>query len=64
MKRKILILLTMVIATFVCVFTVGCQGGCNKEIFDLQYAYNRAYVQIGDEWVDIPIYAWTDYEGE
>ena len=62
MKRTFLILLTLMLT--VCALMCGCRGGCNKEILDLQYAYNHAYIQIGDEWIDLPITRWTDYEGE
>ena len=64
MKRKIILIPTLLLVTVFCVLFVGCQGGCNKEIFDLQYSYDRAYVKVGNGWKDIPIKKWTDYEGE
>ena len=62
MKRKIIILLTLLLCA-VCAISLGaCQGGCNYQILDTQYAYNYAYMKIGDEWVNVPIAKWADYE--
>ena len=64
MKKRIIVLLVLIVTIATLLITASCQGGCNKEIFDLQYAYNRAYIKVGEEWVDISIKSWTDYEGE
>lgn len=64
MKKRIIVLLILMVTMATLFMTTSCQGGCNKEIFDLQYAYNRAYIKVGEEWIDTPIKAWTDYEGE
>ena len=64
MKKRIIVLLVLV-ATMVTLFmTTSCSGGCNYQVIDLQYAYNRAYIKVGEEWLDTPIKAWKDYEGE
>lgn len=42
-----------------------CAGlcGCNKQIIDLTYAYNYAYIDIpGGDVVEGPIQSWKDYE--
>ena len=62
MKKRIIVLLVLLVTVVTLLLTASCQGGCNKELFDLQYAYNRAHIKIGDERVDIPIQKWTDYE--
>ena len=62
MKKRIIVLLVLLVTMATLLITTSCQGGCNKELFDLQYAYNRAYIKIGEEWVDTPIKKWTDYE--
>ena len=42
---------------------ISCDNvGYNKQIFDFNYEYTNAYVKIGDEWKDIEIKSWTDYE--
>lgn len=64
MKKNIIVLLVLLITCFCIATLCGCQGGCNKDIIDWQYAYTRAYVKIGNEWKDIAIKQWTDYEGE
>lgn len=49
MKKRIIVLLVLLITMATLLLTASCQGGCNKELFDLQYAYNRAYIKIGEE---------------
>ena len=36
--------------------------GYNKQIFDTNYKFDKAYVKLGEEWKDLKIQAWTDYE--
>ena len=37
--------------------------GCNKQIIDMTYAYNYAYIDIpGGSVVEGPIQSWKDYE--
>jgi len=38
--------------------------GCNKQIFDFKYTYNKAICNIGGEYKEIKIKKWTDYDGE
>lgn len=64
MKKRSIILLVLISIVATLLIATSCQGGCNKELFDLQYAYNRAYIKVGKEWIDTPIKSWTDYEGE
>ena len=64
MKKRIIVLLVLIATMATLLIATSCKGGCNKELFDLQYAYNRAYIKVGEEWVDISIKSWTDYEGE
>ena len=46
-----------------CLVLCGCNG-CNYQLLDTTYKYDKAYVKIGEEWVDLEIRSWTDYEGE
>jgi hypothetical protein len=42
-----------------------CCAGCgNYDEFDVSYKFTKAYVKIGEEWQDIEVKSWTDYEGE
>ena len=60
-KIKNIILLFAIVA--LCLFPlVSCS--CNKQIYDFNYEYTRAYIKVGEEWIDIPISKWCDYEGE
>lgn len=56
MKKKLLALLAIV--------TVGlsCMTGCNKQLIDWNYKFDKARVNIGGEWVDFDLKTWTDYE--
>lgn len=55
MKKKFICLLV----SMLCVFAMV---GCNKQMIDLNLSFDRAYVKIGDEWQDVEIKTWTDYE--
>lgn len=39
-------------------------SGCNKQIIDLEFNYDKAICQIGNEVKEIEIDKWKDYEGE
>lgn len=39
-------------------------GGCNKQVFDFEYTFDKAICQIGNETKEIKIKKWNDYEGE
>lgn len=55
MKKNFLISVLSVL----CVFAMA---GCNKQMIDLNYSFDKAYVKIGEEWQDVEIKTWTDYE--
>ena len=38
--------------------------GCNQQIIDLNYTYDKAICNIGNETKEIKIDKWNDYEGE
>lgn len=38
--------------------------GCNKQIIDLDYTYDKAICVIGNETKEIEVKKWQDYEGE
>lgn len=62
MKRKHLMTMTILIALLA--LTVIVLTACNKQILDLNLKFDRAYVKIGDEWKDVAIKLWNDYDGE
>lgn len=60
-KIKNIILLLIVVALSLSLF-VSCG---NHQIFDTNYTYTRAYLKVGgDEWIDVSVAKWCDYEGE
>lgn len=38
--------------------------GCNQQIVDLNYSYDKAICKIGNETKEIKIKKWKDYDGE
>lgn len=62
MKRKHLMTMTILIALLA--LTVIVLTACNKQVFDFNLKFDRAYVKIGDEWKDVAIKSWKDYDGE
>lgn len=38
--------------------------GCNYQMVDLNYSYDRAICKVGNELKEIKIKKWTDYDGE
>lgn len=57
MKKKLLLIALLFIGTIT--FT-----GCNKQIFDFNYTFDKAICNIGGEYKTIEIQKWTDYDGE
>ena len=53
--KKVCFIITILLAMIL--FTA-----CNYQVFDLNYKFTNAYVQIGDEWIDLEIKSWKDYE--
>lgn len=46
------------------ILSVMCFVGCNQQVFDFNYEFKRAYVKVGNEWKDVEIKTWLDYDGE
>ena len=36
--------------------------GCNKQIIDTTYTFDKAVIYVGGEWITIDVDSWTDYE--
>lgn len=60
MKKKILTLIIICLMIFMPLVI----SGCNYQMLDFNYTFTKAYVKIGDEWKDLEIIRWCDYEGE
>ena len=59
MKKQIGVMLATLSASVV----MACSlSSCNKQIIDWNYNFDRAYVKIGEEWQDLDIRTWTDYD--
>lgn len=57
MNKKIAIILLIV--AMAVMFTA-----CNKEVFDVKYKFTNAYVKVGEDWIDVEVKTWTDFECE
>ena len=60
MKKIILGFLTIAMTLGIAVGTAGC----NYQLIDMNYKYTHAYIKIGEEWKDLEIKSWHDYDGE
>ena len=59
MKKKIIAILCATVMIF------GLTGCGNKKVFDLQYSFNYAIIQLPNgEIVEGKVDSWKDYEGE
>lgn len=38
--------------------------GCNRTMVDLNYHFDRAILKVGEEWVEVKVKKWNDYDGE
>lgn len=62
MSRKILkfgLIMKILLPLILCLMALT---SCNQQIIDFNLKFDRAYVKIGDEWKDIEVKMWTDYE--
>lgn len=41
-----------------------CLTGCNKQVIDMNYSFNKAICNIGGTMKEIKIKKWNDYDGE
>lgn len=57
-KKFITIIFMIIAGLFILVGT----SGCNKQIFDFEYSYDKAICNIGDEVKEIKIDKWKDYD--
>ena len=56
MKKIIMVLIIMLLLLGV--------TGCNRQIIDLEYTFDKAVCVVGDEKLELKIRKWLDYEGD
>ena len=56
MKKRILAIIVVLLVLLT--LTIGC----NYKVVDLNYDFKNAYVKIGEEWHDLELKSWRDYE--
>lgn len=52
------------VITILIVLAVLCLTGCNQQVIDLNYTYDKAICNINGTYQEIEIKKWNDYEGE
>ena len=67
MKKNILFIVTIVFMFASSVFMLACSSvnnvrAFNKQIFDFNYAFNKAIINLHDEVITVDVETWTDYE--
>lgn len=60
-NKNFITMLGIVIAAALILFGLT---GCNQQIIDLNYTYDKAICEIGNETKEIEIKKWNDYDGE
>lgn len=51
--------LAIIVGIIMCLLSLT---GCNKQVFDFEYTYDKAICIIGNETKEIKIKKWTDYD--
>ena len=59
--RKFIV--SLVVAILIAMSTIFLTG-CNKQILDFNNKYTHAYIKINEEWIDVEIKTWNDYDGD
>lgn len=53
-----------ILSVIIVVFVVFMTTGCNHQVIDLDYTYNKAYCNYNGDKFELEIDKWTDYDGE
>lgn len=60
---KIDVKFTKIITIVLLLLILGCIfGACNQQVIDTTYKYNRAIIKMGDEYVEVQVSSWKDYD--
>ena len=57
-------IITLIAGITILILMVLLTGCTNKQIFDTQYKFDKAICKIGNEYKEIKLKRWNDYEGE
>lgn len=62
-KKKSLItsMITAMVVAMSMTITILCTG-CNKQIIDTTYTFDKAIMYVGGEWITIDVDSWDDYD--
>lgn len=62
-KKKKSLITSMISAMVVAMLTTAflCTG-CNKQLIDTTYTFDKAILYVGGEWITIDVDSWKDYE--
>lgn len=60
-NKNTITIIAMIAAAILILFGLT---GCNYQMVDLNYSYDKAICKIGNETKEIEIKKWTDYDGE
>ena len=50
------------IISFLTVTLLFNLGSCNKSIVDTTYTFDKAIINLGEEYITIKVKSWTDYQ--
>lgn len=53
-----LVLIILIVAIIAVMFTA-----CNRNIFDVKFNYPNAYVKVGEDWIDVDVKTWREFNG-
>ena len=54
----------IMVVTAIIAVIILCLTACNKTVFDTKYKFEKAHIRIDDEWIDVNVKQWKDYDGE
>lgn len=57
--KYILAFITAVMLVFI---IVAAMSGCNKQIIDTNYTFNKAIINTGSEVIEVEVKSWKDFE--
>lgn len=57
-------IITSLLLSLLTVILILSLMGCNKQVFDFDYTFNYAIINLGGEYKELKIISWKDYEGE
>lgn len=54
----------IMIIAIILIIAIFAFTACNKTIIDTKYKFEKAHIRINDEWFDVNVSKWNDYDGE